>query len=58
MNEVSVVQIVSLVGFLILAISALASHKLDSAKALRMGLMWAAIFLGVALLFSIVGPQV
>ncbi|MGQ7829112.1 hypothetical protein [Altererythrobacter sp. Z27] len=56
MNEFSIVQIISLVGFLILALSALASHRLDWGKAIRMGLVWAAIFVGIALLFSIVGP--
>ena len=56
MNENSVVQIVSLVGFLILALSALASHRLNWSKAIRMGLIWGGIFLGVVLLFSIVGP--
>lgn len=56
MNEFSIVQIMSLVGFLILALSALASHRLDLGKAIRMGLIWSAIFVGIALLFSIVGP--
>jgi hypothetical protein len=54
-NEFSIVQIMSLVGFLILALSALASHRLDFGKAIRMGLIWCAIFVGIALLFSIVG---
>ncbi|HEX5644528.1 MAG TPA: hypothetical protein VFX62_03345 [Erythrobacter sp.] len=57
MSDASVVQIVSLVGFLILALSALASHRLSSGKAMRMGLIWAGIFIGVVLLFSIVGPR-
>ena len=56
MNEYEVVRIVSLIGFLILATSALAAHKLDFAKAVRMGLIWLAIFFAVSLLFSIVGP--
>ena len=56
MSEYEVVRIVSLVGFLILALGALASHRLNWGKALRMGLIWAAIFLGIALFFSIVGP--
>lgn len=57
MNEFSIVQIISLVGFLILALSALASHRLDWGKAIRMGLIWSTIFVGVVLLFSIVGPE-
>lgn len=56
MTEYSIVQIISLLGFLILALSALASHRLNWSKAVRMGLIWVAIFLGVGLLFSIVGP--
>ena len=56
MNEYEIVRIISLVGFLILAASALAAHRLDLGKAVRMGLIWIAIFFAVALLFSIVGP--
>lgn len=56
MNEFEIVRIVSLVGFLILALSALAAHRLNFGKAVRMGLIWIAIFFAVALLFSIVGP--
>lgn len=56
MNDAQLVQIVALVGWLLLAGSALASFKLSWSKALRMGLIWAAIFASVALLFSIVGP--
>lgn len=52
----SAVQIIALVGWLILAGGALASYKLSWGKAVRMGLVWAAIFVSVALLFSIVGP--
>lgn len=57
MNEYEIVRIISLVGFLILALSALASHRLNWSKSIRMGLIWIGIFLGVALLFSIVGPE-
>lgn len=57
MNEYAIVQIISLAGFLILALSALASHRLSWSKAVRLGLIWAAIFVGVALLFSIVAPS-
>lgn len=58
MNDMATLQIVALLGWLILAGSALASYKLSWRKALRMGLIWAAIFVGVAILFSIVGPGV
>ncbi|NNF94508.1 MAG: hypothetical protein HKM91_07930 [Altererythrobacter sp.] len=54
MNEFQIVQIISLVGFLILAGSALASFKLSWSKALRMALIWGSIFSAVALFFSII----
>ena len=54
MNEYQIVQIISLVGFLVLAGSALASFKLSWSKALRMMLIWGSIFCAVALFFSII----
>lgn len=57
MNETSMVQIVALVGWLVLAGSALASYKLNFGKAVRMALIWSAIFVGLYLLFDIVGPS-
>ncbi|MBO6608322.1 hypothetical protein [Altererythrobacter sp.] len=54
MNEYEVVRIVSLLGFLVLAGSALASFRLSWSKALRMTLIWGAIFCAVALFFSII----
>lgn len=56
MNEASMVQIMALIGWLILAASALASYKLSFGKAARMALIWSAIFVGLFLLFDIVGP--
>ena len=53
MSEIQIVQIISLVGFLILAGSALASFRLSWSKVLRMALIWGAIFCAVALFFSI-----
>jgi len=54
MNEHSVVQIVALLGWLILCGGALASHKLDWSKAVKMVLTWIAIFVGVFLIFDFV----
>ena len=54
MSEYEIVRIISLVGFLVLAGSALASFKLSWSKALRMVLIWCAIFCAVALFFSII----
>ena len=53
-GETSLVQIVALVGWLILAGSALASYKLSWGKAAKMALTWTAIFVGVFLLFDLV----
>ena len=54
MSEIQIVQIISLVGFLILAGSALASFRLSWSKALRLALIWGVIFCAVALFFSII----
>jgi len=54
MSDIQIVQIISLVGFLILAGSALASFRLSWAKALRTALIWIVIFCTVALFFSII----
>ena len=54
MSDIQIVQIISLVGFLILAGSALGSFRLSWAKALRMALIWSAIFCAVALFLSII----
>ncbi len=54
MNDSGLIQIVALIGWLILAGSALASYKLSWSKALKLGLTWIAIFGGVFLLFSLV----
>ena len=49
MNEHSVVQIAALFGWLILALGAFASWKLDWKKGVAMALTWAAIFVAVAM---------
>ncbi len=54
MSEIQIVQIISLVGFLILAGSTLVSFRLSWSKALRMASIWGAIFCAVALFFSII----
>ena len=54
MNGESLVSIVALIGWLILAGSALASFRLSWSKAIRMALAWVAIFGGVFLLFYFV----
>lgn len=54
MNEFNIVSIISLVGFLILAVSALGSHQLSLKKGVTMALAWAAIFAIVVLFISLV----
>ncbi len=55
MNEYSVVSFIALLGWLVLCGSALASHKMDWSKGIRMGLTWLAIFGGVFGIFHFVG---
>ena len=54
MSELDLVRIVSLVGFLVLAVSALAGHRLSWRKGLVMTLAWASIFLAVYLVIGLV----
>ncbi|MXP42765.1 hypothetical protein GRI75_14050 [Altererythrobacter soli] len=46
------VSLVSLLGFLILAIAALRAHRLDARRAVVYVLAWGAIFLAVAAAFG------
>ena len=54
MNEHNIVSIIALVGFLILAVSALAGHRLSWKRGAVMALAWAAIFAIVTLFISVV----
>ncbi|GGD92524.1 hypothetical protein GCM10011515_10310 [Tsuneonella deserti] len=54
MTDLGAVQIVVLLGWLILAGSAIASYRLGWKENVRMGLTWAGIFIAVALAFSLV----
>jgi hypothetical protein len=53
-NDFGAVQLVALFSWLILAVSALASYRLGWKESVRMGLIWAGIFVAVGLLFSMV----
>jgi len=53
--NVELVSIIALAGWLILALSAYRSHRLSGRKTLTFVLIWASIFLAVALLFAAVG---
>ena len=49
------VSIVALAGWLILALSAYRSHRMSGRKTLTYVLVWASIFLAVAMVFAAVG---
>ena len=54
MNQFGVVHLVALVGWLILVGSAFASFRLGWKETVRLALVWAGIFVAVALVFSLV----
>jgi hypothetical protein len=52
MSEYDRVQLISLLAFLILAGSALASYRLSWKSGIKLVLVWGCIFTGLALLIS------
>ena len=54
MNQFGAVHLIALLGWLILASSAVASYRLGWKENVRMALTWAGIFVAVALAFSLV----
>jgi len=52
-SEVGVVQIIALIAWLVLATSAFASFRLGWKENMRLALVWAGIFVSVALVFSL-----
>lgn len=54
MNEFDTVQLISLLGFLVLAGSALAGQRLNWKKGLVMALTWAGIFMMVFLFIGLI----
>lgn len=57
MNEASILSIVVMIGWLILAGSALASFKLGWSKVLKLALVWLAIFVGLFLIADLMGAR-
>ncbi|MEM6476243.1 MAG: hypothetical protein AAF687_08765 [Pseudomonadota bacterium] len=55
MNETTMISIVAMLGWLVLAGSALASFKLGWSKLLQMALLWIAIFAGAYLAVDLLG---
>tara|TARA_B100001057_G_C22462456_1_gene799403 strand:+ start:435 stop:602 length:168 start_codon:yes stop_codon:yes gene_type:complete len=54
MTDASLVSMVALVGWLILALGAYRSHQVNLSKTIRMALIWGCIFTGMAFFFSLV----
>lgn len=52
MSEYGIVHLIGLIGFLILAVSGYRSFRIGGRKTVGMVLIWLAIFVGAALLFS------
>ena len=55
MNDGSMVSLVALFAWLILAVSAFRAHRIGKRKLIVMVLTWGAIFAAVALFFSFIG---
>lgn len=57
MSESSIISIVALLGWLILAGSAIASFKLGWAKIAQLALVWLAIFAGLFVAADLLGAR-
>lgn len=55
MNELAAMQLVYLIGWLVLAVSALAAYRLSWKRGIVYLLIWGSIFAGIFLLFSLIG---
>lgn len=56
MNQVDLISITALTGWLILALGAFRAHRIGARKSIVMALAWIAIFLLLFGLFSAVSP--
>lgn len=57
MNDGAIISIVAMLGWLILAGSALASFRLGWNKVLQLGLVWFAIFAGLFVVADLLGAR-
>ena len=57
MNEEAIISIVALLGWLILAGSAMASYRLGWSKMLQLALVWFAIFAGLFVVVDLLGAS-
>lgn len=55
MNELGLISVVAMLGWLVLAVGAFRAHRVGARKTIVMALGWGAIFVLVAGLFSIFG---
>ena len=54
MGEGAWISIIALAAWAVLALGAYRSYRVDTGKTIRLALTWAAIFVGVAILFGMV----
>ena len=57
MNDGSIISIIALVGWLVLAGSALASFRMGWSKMLQLALVWLAIFAGLFVAADLLGAR-
>lgn len=55
MNDIALISIVAMLGWLVLAGSAFASFRLGWGKTLRLVLVWLAIFVGLFVIADLMG---
>lgn len=57
MNEGTVISLVALIGWLVLAGSAIASFRLGWSRIVQLGLIWLAIFAGLFVVADLLGAR-
>lgn len=57
MNDVAIISVISLLGWLVLAGSAFASFQLSWGKTVQLALMWLAVFSGLFLIVRLFGLE-
>ena len=57
MNDMAIVSVISLVGWLVLGVMGFASFRLSWGKTAQLALVWLAIFVGLFLLVGLLGLE-
>ncbi|NQX93735.1 MAG: hypothetical protein HRT64_02205 [Erythrobacter sp.] len=57
MNDMAIVSVISLVGWLVLVVMGFASFRLSWGKTAQLALVWLAIFVGLFLLVGLLGLE-